>query len=309
LFSSFDRNLKLYLTDQCGRYLDSVSGTGALTKDFTPATSGWYQFRVRNAVDTNSGQRVWIQALYTAPDSADALATRSRLLPFADLGADRYGCTGSSISLNPGFSDAGLSFVWKDASGNQIGTGNSQPVNQAGLYSVTITNTQTGCTAMDTIRIISFENPPPPPLVQVSGDTMKIMNADPGFSYSWRRNGVTNPADTLSYFIITPGTLSLNLTTRNSFGCTNVTANLLTSVAGLLTEDDLRLYPNPASGSLFVRIPENRQLSFYEIIDFTGRVLLSGNCRPGTQEIKLKDLSAGLYLFRSGPAVKKFRVD
>jgi alpha-amylase len=310
LFPSFNRNLKMALTDECGRTLDSVSGTGALTKVFIPSQSGWYQFQVQNVSDTSIGQRVWVQATYTAPDSIDALSSRSRLRPFADLGPDRYGCTGTGLSLNPGFSDAGLSFVWRDGQGNQIGSGNSQPVTQAGLYSVTINNTITGCTASDTVRIISFENPPPAPLVQVFGDTIRVMIVQPGLSYSWRRNGVSNPADTLSYFVMPSGTLSVNLTTRNVYGCTNVTANLLTAVPELLAEsDNLHLFPNPASGSIFVSLPENAPASAYQVIDFTGRLLLNGKLRPGIHEIDLRNISPGLYLFQSGSAVRKFRID
>ncbi len=310
LFSSFDRNLCLYLTDNCGRFLDSVKGVGALSRDYTPSQTGWYQFQVRNASDTNSSQRVWIRASYFAPDTLNALATRSRLLPFADLGPDRYGCNGSSLSLNPGFSDTGLSFVWKNEQGAQIGTGATQPVTQPGRYSVSITNSLTGCQATDTVRIFSFQNPPSAPVVQKFGDTLKIMNPQPGFRYSWRLNGASNPADTLLYLLVPPGAFSVNLTTRNTFGCQNVTANLLTAVLELLSEDNnLQLFPNPASGSIFVRLAENTPASAWQVIDYTGRLLLSGTIRPGTQEIDLRNISAGLYLFRSGIAVKKFRVD
>lgn len=301
----------VYLTNECGLVLDSVCGIGPmLAKNFIPSQTGWYQFQARNMSDTSSSQRVWIQVKYTAPDTLNALASRSRLRPFADLGPDRYGCTGTSISLNPGFSDAGLSVSWRNEQGIQIGTGGSQPVSAAGLYSVTITNTVSGCTASDTIRIISFQDPPPAPVVQVFGDTLKIMNVQPGLSYSWRRNGVSNPADSLTYFVMPTGTQSVNLTTRSAFGCSNVTANLLTSAAGLLSEsDDLLLYPNPASGSIFVSLPENVTGSVWQINDFTGRLLLSGKTHSGTQEIHLGNISPGLYIFRCGTAVKKFRVD
>jgi alpha-amylase len=75
LFSSLDRSLCLYLTDQCGRKLDSVQGTGPLSKVFTPAQTAWYQFQARNASDTNTSQRVWIQVNYFAPDTLNSLAT------------------------------------------------------------------------------------------------------------------------------------------------------------------------------------------------------------------------------------------
>jgi alpha-amylase len=300
LFPSFERQIGLYLTDECGNALDSVKGSGPLTKSFTPAMNGWYQFQVRNLADTNAAQRVWIQVSYFAPDTLNALATRSRLRPFADLGPDRYGCNGSSISLNPGFSDLGLSFSWKDSQGIQIGTGATQPINSAGLYSVTIINTITGCTAFDSVRIFSFQDPPPSPLVQKIGDTLKIMNVLPGVHYSWRLNGSSNPADSLPYFIVPSGSLSVNLTSRNEFGCQNVTANLLTSSTEILHKRSFEIFPNPTEGSLFLRAANKLQGKPFLFRDMTGRILAEGIYQGYEQEISLPKLPAGLYLISLG---------
>lgn len=309
LISSFDRNLTLLLTDQCGIVLDSVRGIGNLSKTFTPSQTGWYQFSAKNSLDTNQEQRVWIRVNYFAPDSSDALATRSRLRPFADLGPDRYGCNGFVLYLNPKFIDSGISYVWKDGQGNQIGFGNTQPVSQAGTYSVTISNSQTGCSSSDAVTIFSFQDSPPAPFIQRFGDTLRIMNPLPGLRYSWRLNGSSNPADTLLYVLLPANSTSANLTTLNQFGCQNVTANLLTGVRSLLAEnDDIQVSPNPASGIISVKISESLQGQFFSIIDPMGRNLRNGFLKSIQQEISLEHLSPGIYYLKAGHAVKRFEI-
>jgi alpha-amylase len=299
LFPSFNRDLTLLLTDGCGQVLDSVRGSGNLVKTFTPALSGWYHLAARNSLDTNSSQRVWIRVNYTAPDSVDALATRSRLLPYVDLGPNRYGCTGSSISLNANF-DAGLSYVWKDGIGNQIGTNPTLSVNQAGTYSVELTNPQTGCKARDTITIFSFENPPPAAVVIRVGDTLKLTNITPGAHYQWRINGALSVNDTLTYLVIPSNALSINLITRNDFGCQTVTPNLISSVDALTDgSPEVMLFPNPASAHLGYRFEEPvREIL---IFDIQGRKVLSvEGARISGEEgvLDIHSLKNGLHLVR-----------
>jgi alpha-amylase len=307
LFPSFNRNLCLFLTNQCGQIIDSVCGSGELSKNFTPTQTGWYQFRVRNQSDTNSSQRVWIRVSYFAPDSLDALASRSYLLPAANLGPDRYSCTGSTISLNTGFTDNSLTFSWRTSSGFQIGTNPTLQIFQPGLYNVTITNTITGCTARDTIRIISIQNPPTAPQIQAFDDTLKVMNIEAGVTYSWRINGSANPADTLPYIILPGNAATVNLTVRNAFGCSFVTSNILTNALNLQAENrHFLLYPNPSEGRLFIHAGE--QASNFQILDIRGRVLQEGRYDGGLQEIKLQGITPGIYFFRLGSRMQKFEL-
>lgn len=306
LFPSFNRDLTLLLTDACGRVLDSVRGTGNLVKTFTPQQTNWYQLRARNSLDTNREQRVWIQATYTGADSADALATRSRLVPYVNLGANRYGCIGSTITLNANF-DSGLSYIWRDGSGNQIGTSGTYTVSAAGTYSVELTNPQTGCTARDTITIISFENPPPAAVVVRIGDTLKLTNPTPGAHYQWRINGATNPADTLWYLVIPGNSTAVNLITRNDFGCQTVTPNLLTAVSDLISGfGPYIVSPNPASTEL--RILGEEPFHAYQMFDLKGRkVKEAGNVSGNETRINLDGLPNGLYQLQLlQPAGKAF---
>ena len=295
LFSSFNRDLTLLLTDACGNVLDSVRGIGNLTKVFTPATSNWYLVKARNSLDTNREQRVWVQVTYTAPDSVDALSSRSRLLPFVDLGADRYGCIGTPLTLNA-FFDTGLSYKWVNQQGTQVGTNGTLSVTEPGTYSVTLTNPQTGCTAADAITIFSFEAPPASAIVVRIGDTLKLTNPVPGNRYQWRINGQSNSADTLLYLVIPDNTVSVNLTTRNIFGCQTVTPNLITSVPQLIQSNSgISFFPNPATE--LVRFQFSEPFHSITIQDVNGKSWLSKTGKGEAEGVlDLSSVPAGLYV-------------
>jgi hypothetical protein len=61
---------------------------------------------------------------------------------------------------------------------------------------------------------------------------------------------------------------------------------------------DINLYPNPTSNFVTVRFNNNLLGSKYEIVDNTGRTVLTGVLLDENQIIELNILSAGIYSFR-----------
>ena len=300
LFPSFDtRNLTLIIADVCGKGIDSVSGAGVLTKVFTPQATGWLTLKARNTLDTNREQRVWINVSYTAPDSLDALATRSRLIPFVDLGPDKFGCNPGSVLLN-GFFEAGLTYVWRDSLGNQVGANNLYQATTAGKYSVTVTNPVTGCAATDEIRILGFVDNPVPNVVW-SGDTLKVTTINAGDRFQWRINNVLSATDTNSYLLVPANATNIRLTITNVFGCTTTTTNLLTSVReSLLEEDAVVLFPNPARDQVTIQYGGALGTLMVEVIDLQGRKLRTLEMKgglPTIENLQVGQLPKGLYLF------------
>ncbi len=63
----------------------SSSGTSPFTASFTPTVTGWYTIKLRSAVATQTRQKAWIKATYTAPSTVDtrnpafAVATRAAI--------------------------------------------------------------------------------------------------------------------------------------------------------------------------------------------------------------------------------------
>lgn len=66
--SNATESLTLIIANSDGStHLDSVQGTGNLTLNYTPSSANYYTLKVRNTSSSNSGQKVWVKATYTAP--------------------------------------------------------------------------------------------------------------------------------------------------------------------------------------------------------------------------------------------------
>ena len=61
---------------------------------------------------------------------------------------------------------------------------------------------------------------------------------------------------------------------------------------------DINFYPNPTSNFVTVRFNNNFLGSKYQIVDNTGRIVLSGVLSDENQIVELNTLSAGIYSFR-----------
>jgi alpha-amylase len=61
------KSLYVGLYSAAGSLLSSRSGTGTLTRNYTPNFTGWITIRVRNNSATNPSQRCWVNVSYEAP--------------------------------------------------------------------------------------------------------------------------------------------------------------------------------------------------------------------------------------------------
>jgi alpha-amylase len=61
------KSLYVGLYNAAGSLLSSRSGTGTLTRNYTPNFTGWITIRVRNNSATNPSQRCWVNVSYEAP--------------------------------------------------------------------------------------------------------------------------------------------------------------------------------------------------------------------------------------------------
>jgi hypothetical protein len=72
------------------------------------------------------------------------------------------------------------------------------------------------------------------------------------------------------------------------------------------------VFPNPASGVLFVRLPQcdspTADKTEYHITNLMGQVLLSGRIDPENQQIDISALPAGMYFISVGETTRKFVV-
>jgi hypothetical protein len=70
--------------------------------------------------------------------------------------------------------------------------------------------------------------------------------------------------------------------------------------------EKVQLYPNPVGNSLNLVFADNDLPEKVEIIDVTGRVVMSMNVVDGTTTVNVESLNAGVYFVKADNIVKKF---
>lgn len=136
------------------------------------------------------------------------------------------GCNHPTVTLSGAGSatGAGITYQWTTADGNiQSGSSNLNPVvNQAGTYTLLVTNTNTGCTSQAMVTITGDTQVPtaiiaPPglvdcfnPMIQLNG-TGSSQGA-PGFNYNWSGGTITSGGNTLTPTVSSGGTYTLVVT-------------------------------------------------------------------------------------------------
>lgn len=86
------------------------------------------------------------------------------------------------------------------------------------------------------------------------------------------------------------------------------TVNLSGTSTGIEEQrvDEVQLYPNPVGNSLNLVFAANNLPEKVEIIDVTGRVVMSVKVVDGTTSVNVENLNAGVYFVRTDNIVKKF---
>ncbi len=163
-------------------------------------------------------------------------------LPIATATAPPLTCSNPAISINGNGSSTGPNFTYQWSGPSIVGGGNTLTpvVNQPGTYTLTVTNTTTGC--VNTAMVNVSQNITPP--VAEAGPTFQLdcgsptlqlngagSSAGPGFTYLWTGPGVISGANTLTPTVNQPGLYTLTVTNVGN-GCiatdqVNVTASFL----------------------------------------------------------------------------------
>ncbi len=65
------QNLTISIFNNANSMVSNTSGVGNLTLNYTPTTTGFYTFKIKNTVATNLSQSVFVKATYTAPKLAN----------------------------------------------------------------------------------------------------------------------------------------------------------------------------------------------------------------------------------------------
>jgi PKD repeat protein len=228
-------------------------------------------------------------------------------LPYVEIGNDRTECVGTDIVLDAGNFE---NYLWNNGSTQQIIN-----VNQSGLYSVTVTDSN-GCTGFDVVNIELVEYPVADFGYSVITETtvsfVDLSQYAEVYKWDFDNNGVvdSNVAGDVAYTYPQFGQYSAKLTVSNA--CSEVSVIKTIMVVGVdeLLNSTISIYPNPVSSVLFIKDLDNK-FDLLRIYDITGRIILEKNIKNlNDLTIDFKDVKSGIYNLelRNNKEIKSSRI-
>ena len=142
-------------------------------------------------------------------------------ISFLRVGSGTLGCEGSSTRLNVQYSLGNYNFSWTGPHGF-VSTDRSPIITEAGTYTLTLTDLETGCVATDSVAVIRTEMPPTISLqsngeITCTQSSIKLYVITSGGSYSYAWSGPLGFSSDLPYPDVNEaGTYYLTLTDQVS---------------------------------------------------------------------------------------------
>jgi len=251
--------------------LTSYTWNGTVTNnfEFTAMEAGTYTAEAYNSFNCPSYDTV---ELFTTP------------LPAFSLGNDTGACDAILLQLR---GPSGMqTYTWFNGSGNQTFN-----VSGAGLYYLEVENTE-GCIYTDSIQISVYTSP----TISLGNDT-SLRTTDPltlspglGFDrYEWS-TGESSP----SIQVADKGKYSVTVTDSN--GCQGFDEMEILSAASAVSLEgvEFKVYPNPASSTIYLSSKTNDLKGTVQLLDNQGRVVLQKELIKSAL-IDVRDIPSGLY--------------
>lgn len=213
---------------------------------------------------------------------------------------------GAEVVVNLKYGVAPIEYYWNDG----LVTGNNVRSDMcSGNYSVTgidrygngkVINIEIA--QFDSIVLTSQVNLISSPNANDGSIQLQVSGGNGNIDYEWSTGDTTNAIQNLSQG-------NYNVTVTDSTGC-SVTKSFDMVLSGKdeVTENDIKIYPNPTKGMVTVRTGGTRELTL-DVLDVVGKVVLTE--RLDKQLIDLTGLPSGLYIFKihsDGSPVKTEKV-
>lgn len=270
--------------------------TGVLLDAGTASTYNWSTGETTQSVTVNQSGTYSVTVTDNACTGTDDVAITFKPAPVVDLGADASVCDGQAVTLDAGYV-TGNTYTWSNGSHNQI-------ISPAitGIYSVTVTNN--GCTGTDEVSVAVNPNPTVnlgSDVVICSGCTETLDAGNLGATYLWSTGETTQTID-----VTIAGTYTVTVTSAD--GCSDIDEIIVDVVSGIETNaiaDKIELYPNPALNYVTISTSITGMYNI-DIVDITGRIVLSIQTDKTQKELNISNLDKGVYLMRISNSKKQF---
>ena len=203
-------------------------------------------------------------------------------------------CRGQSATLTAQGADQ---YLWSSSFGLPATTQPSVTVNPQVTTSYSVTGySNLGCIAQASSALTVVLSPVGP-AISVIADTA-IICSDIASSYQWYVNGlIIDGATDQSFVPLMNG--NYNVRVYNAFGCSAISAPFQVIFVGIAEGPYLtsfEVYPNPSKGFIHLEFPSPQ--GSLELIDASGRLLLSKEIIDTKSSLDLSNLAPGMYLVR-----------
>lgn len=140
------------------------------------------------------------------------------------------------------------------------------------------------------------------------GDSKLLQgNSGAGYTYTWNPGNVVVPSPNTTIYVSPTVTTTYTATvydnTAGGAGCywsatATVTVDVCTGIADNTNDGSLAIYPNPANDVLYIESKQFSENVTAELMDITGKVVMTEALRALTTQIDLSHLPKGIYLVK-----------
>lgn len=258
---------------------DNVPVLGATGTNLVVSASGYYRI---TATDGISGCAAVSRNIYiTVKPNPPAIIS----VP----GGTTTACENEGVRLNA--NTGGFKYEWTRGASTVFGwVDSSHLIKNSGVYRVKV-RTADGCVSLSapiTVNIL----PSPSPTISRSGLVLNSMGAF--ISYTWLRNSTIVVGSTPSITVGANGVYTLRVTDIN--GCEGesnpieINENGLSINNNVVVSDQIRIYPNPTEGKVFIESPV---LLDVDVKDIAGKTIFTA---IEAKQIDLSKYADGVYI-------------
>jgi hypothetical protein len=258
-----------------------VDIAGATSSSFTASAAGDYTVTVSNGTTAACSLTSPVITITVVPAPASVITP----------GGPTSVCAGETVELNA-TTGTGLSYQWQ-LNGTNIPGAVAETYEAAisGTYTVIVSNGSCGITSAP-VNVTVF-----PAFTAVATINGNVLSTGSFSGYQWYQNNQLIPGATNQTFTaVNYGAYFVIATDAN--GCTD-TSNTIpywpTNVNNVTSNDEISIYPNPTTSTVFIKAPVKVNVS---VMAVDGKVILQkedaefvdlGDVAPGVYQIKVTD--------------------